>query len=143
MLAEDLHGVSRSGVRTGDVYHCLIHAHIAYHGTSLAADIDLSAVVGEAAVEAVGIANRDDGYHAVLVQFRMASVTDGLTGFDGFDGEDRGLQGAHIAEVCAGEGETVQSYTQTAHVELVVREALYTGGVEDMFDHRCTWYLVT
>ena len=92
MFAEHFGNITGSGIRTGDIDHSLVHAHIAHHRTPFAAHIHLAAVVRETAVKTVRIADRNDGDDTVFGQFGMPSVTDRLAGFDGLDGQDSGLQ---------------------------------------------------
>lgn len=97
MFAEHLNDIARTSVRTGDIDHRLVHAHIAHYRAAFSAYIDLTAVVREAAIETIRITDRDDGDGAVFGKRRMTTVTDRLTSFNGLDGEDSGLERADIA----------------------------------------------
>ena len=97
MFAEHFGNVTRSGISARDINHGLVHADIAYDRTTFAADIDLTAIIGEPAVETVGIADRDNSDNAVLGEFGMPPVPYRLTGFDGLDGKDGRLERADIA----------------------------------------------
>ena len=107
MFSEHLGYIARPRVSAGDIYHRLVHAYIADHRASLAAHPHFAAVIGEPPVKTIVLADRDDRYRAVLVEFGMPPVADCLAGFDGLDGEDSGLERAHIPQFGASEGESV------------------------------------
>lgn len=65
MFAKHFNYVSGTGICTGNIYHRLVHTYIAHYGTSFATYPYFAAVVREASVEAVRIADRYDGYYAV------------------------------------------------------------------------------
>ena len=136
MFAEHLHDIARTGIGTGDVDHGLVHADIAHHGATLATYVYLAAIIGEAAVETVGITDRNDGYSAVLTETGMTSVTYRLAGTNGLDRQDSGLQRTNVAQVGTREREAVEPDTQAAHIELIGRETLDAGAVTYMFQDR-------
>ena len=116
-----------------NIYHCLVHAHISYDRTSLPPHDDGASVVAKAAVEAVGVADRDDGYQPVFVEHGVSSISDSFSCPHYLQAEDGSLQGADCFEGCACKGNPVESYSESAHIELVLRESLYSGGVAYVF----------
>jgi len=134
VVAKDFDEVADLCIGAGNIDHSLVHTDITDDGAALTADEDGAAVVGEATIEAIGIADRDHSNLAVLLERSMPSIADCFARRDGFNREDGGFKRADIAQLCAREGEAIEAYTQTAHIELVGREAFDSGGVADMLD---------
>ena len=87
------------------------------------------------AVDSVGIAAGDGGdYGAFRGDVPAAAVADGaVRRFQLFDLQNLDLQRCNGRELCSGKGaNSVDAYSQAHHVELVLRETFYSGGIEDV-----------
>ena len=67
----------------------------------------------------------------LLLEAGMAKVY-----LDGLDGKNGRLQRADVTQPGSVERETVEPDSQTAHIELIIREPLYSRRVADMLEYR-------
>ena len=58
MVAKDFNDITYLCVSACDVYHSLIHAHIAYDRTTFATNNNFATIVGESSIESIGISYR-------------------------------------------------------------------------------------
>ena len=91
------------------------------------------------AVESVGVSDRHGGYQAWAGKHAATSVAHGLGLFPVAQGDDYGAQGGYGPQ--GGFGAVVQhryaieSDSESHHIELVLGETQYAGGVQHMAKH--------
>ena len=138
MLSEHLSRVAHLSIGARNIDHSQVHAHIAYHRTALASDQHLATIVTQAAVEPVSITYRDDCYLTVLGQESVSAITYALTFLHRLNAQKGRSQCAHRQQLVLilKSRETIHTYTQSAHIILIITEPLYTSRVEYMLDDR-------
>ena len=112
MLAENLDAVALGTVDVGDVNHADIHTDIAHILGALAVDEAVAVAIAEMAVQTVGIAYGDGGYHAVAGEHSLAAVAHRIASRHVAQLQDGGLERRHgvddgiVARVDAIESQT-------------------------------------
>jgi len=134
---EDLHAIAGPTFREiGDIDHAAVHADVANGWAAATADHHAHGPTAEVAREAVGISHRECGDAARAVAHTIAAIANGCPLGPFVDRYDGGVEGAHGAQAVLTAivhgADAIKAYAKTHKVVLMVGEAHYAGGVEDV-----------
>ena len=133
VVAENLHLVALPTVYARHVNHSHVHTDVADIGCLLSVHEAVAVAVTESAIQSVGISDRYGSYHAVVVYRAFATVAHRVARRHAVYLQDGGLQCRHIIyNMVVARVYTVESKTESAHVELTLWEMLYACRVVDM-----------
>ena len=109
-------------VGIGDIDHAGIHTDIANDLATVAINHDLATTIAEMTVQAVGITDRDNRDAGIALYIAHPAVADGIACRNVLYLQDSRLQRTYIMQdlICK-RIDTIQSDTQTYHVELSTR----------------------
>ena len=128
MLTENLHRVALLAGDVRHVYQGHVHTDVAHVGSPLPIDKTVASSASQMAVESVGIADGYGGDDAVAMEHPLAAVAHGLFFGHMAHLQDGGLQRRYGVEcLVVARVDTVQTQSQTAHIQLTFREMLYAG----------------
>ena len=123
----------------GNIDHGKIHADIADDRRRFPVDEYFSFPVTQAPVQPVGVTHRQHGNDFVFIRFPFAVIPYRVACRNVFDLDDHGTQGAHVAEFALFilvATDTIQSDTQSDHVEPGFGKTAGSGRIEDVPEDR-------
>ena len=133
VLAEDLYLIALLTRDIGDINQSYVHTDITNVFGLLTVYQAVAVAIAQVTVQTIGIANRNGGNDRIAIELALATVTNGL-GLrhlahlqDGGLQRADGMENAVIARI-----DTIQTETQTAHIQLAIGEVLDAGRVVDM-----------
>ena len=137
-FAEEDDGVAFAAFHTRDVDEAHVHADAADDRHLVAGDNHMALFVAEVAVEAVGIADGDDGDARGTRGYPAAIVTHGFALGDVLELRNAGDETRHLAEpgLHLGLGShAIEADAEAYHIHLGFGEAGDAGGVEDVVEY--------
>ena len=133
MLAEDFYRISFLARDVGHVYHSHIHTDVAHIICLLTVHQTVGMTVAQTAVQSVSISDRDGCDDTVSVENRLAAVAHTVTCLHVVHLQNGCLQGAHAVDgLVVARIDAIESESQTAHIQLALREVLDTCRIADM-----------
>ena len=124
LSSEDFNLVADFCINIGDIDHAGVHANIADDRCPFPSHEHFSDSVAQVAVQAVRIADRNDGNAGGTEGVAFAAVADGLSLRDIPNGHDVRLEAADRAQRGVGCTDAVQTDSEPHHVEMVAGEPL-------------------
>ena len=125
VLAENLDLVAFLADYVGAVDHCHVHADVSHVLRFLSVYQTVAMTVAKVAVQTVGIAYGYGADNAVALQHRASAVTNAIASLDVSQLEYGGLQCRDIVNcLVVARIHTIEPKSQTAHVQLALREVL-------------------
>ena len=129
------HRVTHLRIDTGDIEHAHVHADVSDGRHSVSVQRKSGGSPAEAAVDAVGISDRDRGYHCSCGSYLTvpAVAYRAVLGHQMLYLQYLAFERCYGGELHIRQGtDAVDADAQTHHVELVFRETLYSSGIQDM-----------
>ena len=132
-LAKENNLIALFAVDISNVNHRNIHADIAHILGFLAVDKAIAVAVAEMSVQSIGITYRNSSNTRVACQSSAAAVSYGLIGGNIMNLQDCSLQRCHVIyHRVVARVVSIQSQSQSAHIELSFREVLNASRIVDM-----------
>ena len=136
VVAKDGDLVACLAVDTCDIYHAYVHADIAEIRGFLSIHEAIAIAVAKTTIESVGITNWNGCHTSWTVHEGLATIADGIACWHVANLKNRGFQRCHIVNhFVVAWIHTIETESETNHVEMVLREMLNARRIADVADN--------
>ena len=130
MLAKDLNLIALLTRDIGDINQGHIHTDITYIFCLLTVDEAVAVAIAKTTIQTIGIANRNGSDNGVAIELALATVAHSLALRHIVHLQNGGLKRADgVEDAIVARVNTIETKTQTAHIQLAIGEVLDTSRV--------------